>query len=129
MCAGKTAGRWDRRCWARLCKIAALLSASGIASAAVIPNPELPYGSDSIRTPDGFQCSSAVAPSSYIDAGMYQEETEKYDKPDRGVYVRVLVPLYSGVERVNCADLYKQALKEREREKALSSVRNNVFGD
>ncbi|CAL9981417.1 hypothetical protein VPHK449_0063 [Vibrio phage K449] len=95
----------------------------------MIPNPELPYGNDTVRTPDGFQCSSAVSPSSYIDAGVYQEEDGQYDDPDRGVYVRVLVPLYSGVKRLDCSTLYQQALKEREREKALYDIKSSVFGD
>ncbi|CAM0045684.1 hypothetical protein VPHK437A_0064 [Vibrio phage K437a] len=95
----------------------------------MIPNPELPYGNDTVRTPDGFQCSSAVSPSSYIDAGVYQEDDGQYDDPDRGVYVRVLVPLYSGVKRLDCSTLYQQALKEREREKALYDIKSSVFGD
>lgn len=95
----------------------------------MIPNPELPYGNDTIRTPDGFQCSSAVAPSSYIDAGVYQEETAQYNDPDRGVYARVMIPLYSGVKRLDCSKLYEQTLKERNREKALGDVSSRVFGD
>lgn len=95
----------------------------------MIPNPELPYGNDTVRTPDGFQCSSAVSPSSYIDAGVYQEDDGQYDDSDRGVYVRVLVPLYSGVKRLDCSTLYQQALKEREREKALYDIKSSVFGD
>lgn len=112
-----------------MCKAAFILAACGVAQASVIPNPELPYGNDSVRTPDGFQCSSAVSPSSYIDAGVYQEEDGKYDDPDRGAYVRVLVPLYSGVKRLDCSSLYEQALKEREREKALYNVKSSVFGE
>lgn len=95
----------------------------------MIPKPELPYGNDSIRTPDGFQCSSAISPSSYIDAGVYQEYNDQYSDPDRGVYMRVMVPLYTGVKRIDCSTLYEQALKEREREKALSDVRSSVFGN
>ncbi|QZI91342.1 hypothetical protein PODOV033v1_p0035 [Vibrio phage 252E42.2] len=112
-----------------MCKVALILAACGVARASVIPNPELPYGNDSVRTPDGFQCSSAVSPSSYIDAGVYQEDDGKYDDSDRGAYVRVLVPLYSGVKRLDCSELYLQALKEREREKSLSNVKSRVFGD
>lgn len=95
----------------------------------MIPNPELPYGNDTIRTSDGFQCSSAVSPSSYLDAGVYQEDDGQYNDPDRGVYVRVLVPLYTGVKRLDCSILYEQALRERERDKALSSIKSDVFGD
>ncbi|ANO57514.1 hypothetical protein [Vibrio phage vB_VhaS-tm] len=95
----------------------------------MIPNPELPYGNDTVRTPDGFQCSSAVAPSSYLDAGVYQEDNAKYDDADRGAYVRVMIPLYSGVKRLDCSKLYEQTLKEREREKALSDIKSSVFSD
>lgn len=95
----------------------------------MIPKPELPYGNDTVRTNDGFQCSSAVAPSSYIDAGVYQEESDKYDEPDQGVYIRVLVPLYSGVKRLDCSTLYEQALKERIRDQALSGVKSDVFNN
>lgn len=95
----------------------------------MIPSPELPFGSDTIRTPDGFQCSSAISPSSYLDAGLYQEDTENMgmDGGNKGVYMRVMVPLYTGVKRLDCSRLYEQALKEREREKALDSVRADVF--
>lgn len=129
MCAGKGKERKTRSGWQSLCKIAALLAVAGTANASVIPNPELPYGNDTVRTPDGFQCSSAVAPSSYIDAGVYQDDEAKFDEPDRGVYVRVLVPLYTGVKRLDCSKLYLQAMKEREREQALSGVKSRVFGD
>ncbi|QZI92644.1 hypothetical protein SIPHO059v1_p0049 [Vibrio phage 264E42.1] len=129
MCARKTGKREVARRWASLCKIALVLAACGTAQASVIPSPELPYGNDSVRTPDGFQCSSAVSPSSYIDAGVYQEDDGKYDDSDRGAYVRVLVPLYSGVKRLDCSELYLQALKEREREKSLSDVKSRIFGD
>lgn len=129
MRTGEARRRKNGGYWSGLCKISLILATLGTAQAAVIPKPELPYGSDSIRTPDGFQCSSAVAPSSYIDAGVYQDETAKYDDPDRGVYVRVMIPLYSGVDRIDCAKLYEQALKEREREKQLSDIRDRVFGE
>ncbi|AUR95321.1 hypothetical protein NVP1205O_46 [Vibrio phage 1.205.O._10N.222.51.A7] len=129
MCTGKAGVNWHWSRWARLCEVALILAACGVAQASVIPSPELPYGNDSVRTPDGFQCSSAVSPSSYIDAGVYQEDDGKYDDSDRGAYVRVLVPLYSGVKRLDCSELYLQALKEREREKSLSNVKSRVFGD
>lgn len=127
MCAGKS-WRWKvGGCWKNLCQAAIVLAISGTATAGIIPSPELPYGNDTVRTPDGFQCSSAVAPSSYVDAGVYQEETGRYDDPDKGVYVRVMVPLYSGVKRLDCSKLYEQTLKEREREKALGDVASRVF--
>lgn len=112
-----------------MCQIGIILALSGTSQAAIIPNPELPYGNDTVRTPDGFQCSSAVSPSSYLDAGVYQEETGIYDEPNRGVYIRVMVPLYSGVKRLDCSKLYEQTLKERERDKALSDIKSRVFND
>ncbi|QIG66245.1 hypothetical protein KNV09_gp164 [Vibrio phage Athena] len=117
--------------WKSLCKsaiILATITATSVSAAGLIPSPELPYGNDSIRTPDGFQCSSAIAPSAYMDAGVYQEDdNSKYGDPDRGVYVRIMVPLYSGTKRLDCSQLYKQALKERQREQALSNIKDNVF--
>lgn len=110
-----------------MCQAAVVLAIAGTAHAGVIPSPELPYGNDSVRTPDGFQCSSSVAPSSYVDAGVYQEDGDRFDNPDRGVYVRMLVPLYTGVKRLDCSKLYEQTLKEREREKALEGVASSVF--
>lgn len=89
----------------------------------------MPYGSDSIRTPDGFQCSSGISPSSYVDAGIFQEEDGKYDEPNRGVYMRIMIPLYSGTKRLDCTTLYEQALKERQREQALGDIKSSVFGD
>lgn len=89
----------------------------------------MPYGSDSIRTPDGFQCSSGISPSSYVDAGIFQEEDGKYDEPNRGVYMRIMIPLYSGTKRLDCTTLYEQALKERQREQALDDIKSSVFGD
>lgn len=112
-----------------MCK-SALILATFTTQAAIIPNPELPYGNDSIRTPDGFQCSSGIAPSAYMDAGVYQEDdNSKYGgDPDRGVYVRIMVPLYTGTKRLDCSKLYMQALREREREQALADIKSNVFG-
>lgn len=95
----------------------------------MIPSPELPFGNDSVRTSDGFQCSSAIAPSAYLDSGVYQEDSGRYDDPDRGIYVRVMIPLYSGTKRLDCTELYEQALKERKREQALSDIKSSVFGN
>lgn len=95
----------------------------------MIPSPELPYGNDSIRTPDGFQCSSSISPSAYLDSGVYQEDSGRYDDPDRGIYVRFMIPLYSGTERLDCSKLYEQALKERQREQALTNLKSTIFDD
>jgi hypothetical protein len=110
-----------------MCQIAALLALAGTSIAGVIPSPELPYGSDIIRTTDGFQCSSAIAPSSYIDTGIYQENKAKNNHADKGIYVRVMIPLYTGVKRLDCSKLYELALKEREREKSLDNIAKQVF--
>lgn len=110
-----------------MCQIALILASIGTANAVNIPSPELPYGNDSIRTPDGFQCSSAVSPSSYLDAGMYQDESNGFSQPQKGVYVRVMVPLYSGVKRLDCSKLYEQVLQERMLEKKLADVKARVF--
>lgn len=114
--------------WKSLWKITALLASFSV-GASVIPSPELPYGNDTVRTSDGFQCSSSVSPSSYIDAGIYQEDLDGKIDPDRGIYMRIMVPLYTGTKRLDCTRLYEQALKEREREQALSDVKSAVFGD
>lgn len=99
------------------------------ATASVIPSPEIPYGNDSIRTPDGFQCSTSVSPQSYIDAGVYQEDSSRYNDTDRGVYARVLIPLGSNKNRIDCVKLYEQALEERRIEKSLDKVKRNVFSN
>lgn len=63
-----------------------------------------------------------------MDAGVYQEDdNSKYGDPDRGVYVRIMVPLYSGTKRLDCSQLYKQALRERQREQALAEIKADVF--
>lgn len=93
----------------------------------MIPSPELPYGTDSVRTPDGFQCSSSVAPSSYIDSGVFQNNIEAKSRPDRGIYVRVLIPIYSDIKRLDCSQLYKQALKERKLNNIMLEVKSSVF--
>lgn len=95
----------------------------------MIPSPELPFGSDTVRTSDGVQCSSAISPSSYLDAGIYQEDSDglNYEGGDKGVYMRVMIPLYTGVKRLDCSKLYEDVLKERRREKALDSIRTDVF--
>lgn len=127
MCTRKTI--WGRTCSAcsYLCQVALILSISYIARASVIPSPVIPYGNDTIRTPDGFQCSSSVSPSSYLDAGIYHEDDGKYDEPDRGVYVRILVPLYTGVKRLDCSKLYEQSLKDRERDRQLQKMHEDIF--
>ena len=95
----------------------------------MIPKPVLPNGNDTIKTTDGFHCSSSVSPLSYIDVGAYHNETESNSKEDadKGIYVRLLIPLYSETSRVDCSILYKKALKEREKEKVLSSIKRSVF--
>lgn len=117
--------------WKSLCKSALILAAvtaTEVSAAGLIPNPELPYGNDSIRTPDGFQCSSGIAPSAYLDTGVYQEDdNSKYGDPDRGIYLRMMLPLYSGTKRLDCTKLYEQALRERQREQALGNIKDSVF--
>lgn len=116
--------------WKNLCQVALVLSAFGASANGMIPSPELPFGNDTVRTPDGFQCSSAISPSSYLDAGIYQEDSEdSFERRDKGVYMRVMIPLYSGVKRLDCSALYNDALKERRREKALNDLRRDVFDD
>lgn len=40
-----------------------------------------------------------------------------------------MIPLYSGVKRLDCSKLYEQVLAERKLEKALSDVKARVFAD
>lgn len=117
-----------------LCQTSVLLAAFATASveAAIIPRPELPNGRDSVRLPDGFQCSSAMAASSYIDAGVYQEQTtgrsgNHQDFDEIGGYVRILIPINSGNDRIDCNKLFEQALRERELNKALQELSENIF--
>lgn len=110
-----------------LCKIAFILACISTARASIIPSPELPYGNDSVRTPDGFQCSSSISPSSYIDAGVFHNDMNTDIRPDKGVYIRILIPIYSRNERLDCSKLYNQELKERKKSKFLSDIKESIF--
>lgn len=127
MCHRKTRVRRFKCYWQSLFSLAIILPL--FCSAEIIPSPKLPYGNDSIRTPDGFQCSTSVSPQSYIDAGVYQEDTQRYNNTDRGIYARIFIPLGSNKNRIDCVKLYEQALEERKREKSLNNIKRDVFSD
>lgn len=112
-----------------MCQITLLLasfSATETVSAdSIIPPPQLPSGSDTVRLPDGFQCSSGNSPSAYVDAGIFQR-AESTDK-DYGGYVRILIPIGGEADRVDCNKLYEYGLRERELEKSLMKLKSEVF--
>lgn len=130
MRTGETRGRTIKSRWKGLCQAAIILATVcfGTAQASVIPQPVVPYGTDSVRLPDGFQCSSATSPSSYMDMGIYQTDESGYrGGGEKGVYFRLLIPVGSSVKRIDCSKLYEQALRERQMNKALDSIKSEVF--
>lgn len=60
--------------------------------------------------------------------GIYQTDSNnRYGGDDKGVYFRVMIPIGSEVKRIDCSKLYEQALRERERAKALEGIKDKVF--
>nr|AKN35961.1 hypothetical protein [Vibrio tasmaniensis] len=71
-----------------------------------------------------------MSPSSYIDAGIYQKngDGERLGYKETGGYVRILIPITSGVDRIDCNKLFVQALREREINRSLKGIKDKVFG-
>lgn len=94
----------------------------------MIPNTVMPNGQDTIRTTDGFQCSQAVAPSAYMDGGMYSNIKDADEgQSEYGLYVRVVIPIGGSKDRINCKELYDFELRHREKMKALEGLRDEIF--
>lgn len=110
-----------------MCTAAIVLASFG-SFASIIPNPVVPHGSDSIRTSDGFHCSQAVAPSAYLDSGVYVDDSgSESNSRDYGIYVRVLIPIGQSQDRIGCKDLYDFEMKYRQQMKALEGIKNEIF--
>lgn len=107
-----------------------LILASITSYAAVIPNSQLPTGSDMISTPDGFRCAQAVAPDSHVEIGMYTEDSDNtgiYSTNETGGYIKLIIPINNNRERINCNRLYNLELRNRQEDRELDRIANEVF--
>ena len=109
--------------------LASFIATETVNADSIIPPPQLPSGGDIVRLPDGFQCSSGNSPSAYIDAGIFQNNLGRAESTDKdyGGYVRILIPIGGGADRVDCNKLYEYGLRERELEKSLMKLKSEVF--
>lgn len=105
-----------------------LISFKTLASGFYLPDANLPNGYDQVRTFNGTTCQSSIAPDSYLETGMYGNQTDNdnwqnnykgyYNKArdELGVYARVVIPITGPKARLNCKRLYDLEVKRLELE-------------
>lgn len=113
-------------CCSSLCAIALVLGGFS-ANAAVMPNTQLPTGSDSVSTPDGFRCSQGIAPDAYVEVGAYTDNMTNEYNDGQGGFVKVIIPLFKDRQRINCNKLYNMELRYRAEDRKLDQLAEQVF--
>lgn len=96
-------------------------------NAAVMPNTQLPTGSDSIQTTDGFRCSQGIAADAYVEVGAYTDSSNSGYNSGTGGFVKVVVPLFKDRQRVNCNKLYEMELRTRSEDRELDKLAEKIF--
>lgn len=92
-----------------------------------MPNTQLPTGSDSIQTTDGFRCSQGIAADAYVEMGAYTDSSDNVMSDGQGGFVKLVVPLFKDRQRINCNKLYEMELKTRAEDRALDKIAEQVF--
>lgn len=92
-----------------------------------MPNTQLPTGSDSIQTTDGFRCSQGIAADAYVEVGAYTDSMDNDYNSGQGGFVKLVVPLFKDRQRINCNKLYEMELRYREEDRALDKLAESVF--
>ena len=92
-----------------------------------LPNPPMNYQSDRFRA-GNLDCSNAVGGGTNLEFGVtgvinniggnYDRMNEYFNQQskDIGVYARIVIPLDKPRARINCDDLYRLELKNRQLE-------------
>ena len=92
-----------------------------------LPNPPMNYQSDRYRA-GSLDCSNAVGGGTNLEFGVtgvinnvggnYDRVNEYFNQQskDIGVYARIVIPLDKPRARINCDDLYRLELKNRQLE-------------
>lgn len=92
-----------------------------------MPNTQLPTGSDSIQTTDGFRCSQGIAADAYVEVGAYTDSSNNSYSDGNGGFVKLVVPLFKDRQRINCNKLYEMEIRYREEDRALDKLAESVF--
>ena len=88
-----------------------------------LPSSTSSYGQDSIRTSEGLDCKNAIGGATNLEFGV-TGIVDNYEGPfgsssgvestkDVGVYARIVIPLDSPKERINCNSLYQLELRKK----------------
>ena len=88
-----------------------------------LPSSTSTYGQDSIRTSEGLDCKNAIGGATNLEFGV-TGIVDNYESPfssssgvestkDVGVYARIVIPLDSPKERINCNSLYQLELRKK----------------
>jgi len=77
-----------------------------------LPGVALPNGYDEVRAADGTVCRSAVSGSgAYIDSGLIGGGLNSNNRNTISAYGRVVIPLGTKPDRLNCDHLYQLELE------------------
>lgn len=88
-----------------------------------LPGVQLPQGHDEVRAADGTTCRSAVGGSgAYIDVGIIGNPEQNAAEGSMSAYGRVVIPLGSGVKRLDCSRLYDLEVQRLEMELKLMQM-------
>lgn len=128
--------------------ISVLASFNTLANGFYLPDANLPSGYDQVRTFNGTTCQSSISPDSYLETGMYGNQTDNdnwhnnyngyYNKTrdELGVYARVVIPITGPKVRLNCQRLYdlevkrlELELKKLEQELEVQNLESIIFAE
>lgn len=88
-----------------------------------LPGVQLPQGHDEVRAADGTTCRSAVSGSgAYVDVGIIGNPEQSQTQGSMSAYGRLVIPLGSGVKRLDCSRLYDLEVQRLEMELRLMQM-------
>lgn len=75
-------------------------------------------GTDSVTTTTGAGCTQSLTPGSHIEAGIYTDLENEFNRPYResvGVFAKIVIPLgQKKIKRIDCNRLYNNELRAQE---------------
>lgn len=88
-----------------------------------LPGVQLPQGHDEVRAADGTTCRSAVSGNgAYVDVGLIGNPEQSQTAGSMSAYGRLVIPLGSGVKRLDCSKLYELEVQRLEMELKLMQM-------
>ena len=88
-----------------------------------LPGVQLPQGHDEVRAADGTTCRSAISGSgAYVDVGVIGNPEQAQSSASFSAYGRLVIPLSSGVKRLDCSRLYELEVQRLEMELKLMQM-------